>query len=323
MDVLALAQFGFTQAMACMGTAITKSHLERIYKYTQTIIFCFDGDNAGKKAAWRAAENLLPILRDGLTAKFIFLEQGEDPDTFLRKYGHDAMQTLIDDADMFSQFFWNEVKTGLALHTMEGKAALNHLSAPLIQQMPNSTLKTMMEQALHQYTGIASPKSSAPNNQKNRMTPQALTPMRAAIALLIQYPELAKEIDATTMNIITGAGSDLLRHLVDYIDNHPACNTATIIEAWRDLEHYNALSKLATLDLMVSDETAHQQFADILQRIRERFYTFIEEQLYNKLQSGIISATEKTLFLSLQKLKQNLLTEAQKRDLLNRLVEHN
>ena len=322
MDVLALAQFNFTQAMACMGTAITQSHLSRIFKYTNTIVFCFDGDIAGRKAAWRAAQNLLPLLRDGLTAKFIFLAKGEDPDSFLRANGEKAMQILIDDAEMFSQFFWQSVKSELALHTMEGKAALNQRCAPLIQQMPNSSLKLMMEQTLQQYTGITPQKVPQIATHKKRIAPQALTPMRAAIALLIQFPELAKEIDATTMQTITGAGSELFHHLVDYIDNQQNCNTANIIEAWRDTEHYSALSKLAALDLMVSDETAHNQFIDILQRITENFYATIEEQLYLKMQNGNIEAIEKTLLMNLQKLKQNLLSDEQKEHLLSQLVQN-
>jgi len=319
MDVLALAQFGFTNAMACMGTAITKFHLERIFKYTHTIVFCFDGDSAGKKAAWRAAENLLPVLKDGLTAKFIFLPDGEDPDSFLRSQGADAMKMLVDDAQVFSSFFWQHLKKERTLHTMEGKAALNKIAMPLIAKMQRSALKTMMEQELARLTGIQK-KREIPNQTKTTLSTH-LTPMRKAIALLIQFPELAKDIDATILETITGPGSDLFRDLIDYIDNHPNCNTATIIEAWRDMAHFAALNKLATLDLMVSNENAHQQFMDILERIAENFYSNIEERLYKKLQNDIISPNEKSLLINLQKLKQNLLSQKEKDQLVNQLVK--
>lgn len=324
MDVMALAQFGFTKAMACMGTANTRLHLERIYRYTQTIVFCFDGDNAGRKAAWRALQNVLPIIKDGLFAKFVFLPQGEDPDTFLRQYGTDAFQTLINDAAYLSDFFWQAISQDINYAVPEGKAALHKLALPLLEQMPQSALKSIMYQKLNSYTGlITQEKQDAQPSTRAQTAKAKITPMRKAIALLIQYPELAQQIETCDLAKITAPGHDLLRELMAFIKANPTCNTASIIEAWRELPHYEALNQLAMLTLLGAQDNAHQEFMDILVQMQNDYYTIMADGLYQKLQNGIISAEEKQMLLSLQKHKQKKLTESEKIQLEQWLTQYN
>ena len=104
MDVIALAQFEINNAVATLGTALTENHLQKIFRYTSEIVFCFDGDNAGRKAAARALETALPEMRDGVSAKFLFLPDGEDPDTMVRKLGKEAFLQQVDSALPLSEF---------------------------------------------------------------------------------------------------------------------------------------------------------------------------------------------------------------------------
>lgn len=321
MDVIALAQFGFTNALACMGTANTRSHLERIYRYTQTIVFCFDGDNAGRKAAWRALQNLLPVIKDGLFAKFVFLPQGEDPDTFLRQYGIDAFQTLVDDAAYLSDYFWNAVTEDINHNVPEGKAALHKLALPMLEQMPESALKTIMYQKLNNYTGLTTQAKIDVPTPKKEPSKTKITPMRKAIALLLQYPELAQQLNEISLAKITAPGKELLNDILAFIKANPSCNTASIIEAWRDLPHYDALNQLVLLELLGSEDNAYQEFVDIINYMQSDYYAVITDGLYKKLQSGIISAEEKQMLLSLQKLKQNKLSDTEKLQLEQWLAE--
>jgi DNA primase len=323
MDVITLAQYGFTQAMACMGTAITQSHLSRILTYTQTITFCFDGDNAGKKAAWRAIENLLPLLKDGLTAKFIFLPEGQDPDTFLKTQGKESFKNLMDNATVFSQFFWDEMTKNNKALTIEEKAKLQTTVMPLLNQIQPCHVKTMMLQTLEKLTGIK--ERSQPSSEISKQAPQrkGISPMRTAIGLLLQYPELAYLLQDHSILQLKLAGMELLNELLKNIQTNPNCNTATLMEAYRDHAHFELLNQLAVVDFFTSDIETHQLFKDVLSKIEDSYYHTIEEKLFLKLRQGNISIKEKEIFLNLQKLKQHLLLEDDKHALLHELENLN
>lgn len=322
MDVVTLAQYGFSQGMACMGTASTKLHLERIYKQTDTLIFCFDGDNAGQKAAWRALQNLLPVLLDGLIAKFIFLPEQHDPDSFLRTYGADALQSQINDAQTFTDFFWQELLKEVELATLEGKAKLYKQAHPMILQMQDCALKTMMLQKLARYTGVQqTATTTAPTPaRKIAMKEPPVTPMRRAMALLLQYPELAHAIDIPLAAIEQLPGGDLLTELLAFIRQMPGCNTASIIEAWREKPHFPILNKLATFELMLDEQNISQSFHDILAQLENTYYTDSEQFLFRLMQEGSITTAEKQILYNLPKLRQGLLSKQEKATLISQLM---
>lgn len=154
MDVVALAQHGVHNAVATLGTAATVEQLDKLFRYTSEVVFCFDGDDAGRKAAVRALETVLPIMNDGRSAKFLFLDEGEDPDSVIRSIGQDAFLALIEGAAPLSQFLFTSVSTGLNLETPDDRARLSTLAAPLIQRLPNGVFRQLLIKQLAERTGM-------------------------------------------------------------------------------------------------------------------------------------------------------------------------
>ncbi|MDD1510465.1 DNA primase [Pseudomonas sp. CNPSo 3701] len=155
MDVIALAQQGLRNAVATLGTATSEEHLKRIFRLVPSVLFCFDGDQAGRNAAWRALEAALPNLQDGRRARFLFLPDGEDPDTLVRSEGTDAFQARIHQhAQPLADYFFQQLSEEADPRSLEGKAHLVTLAAPLIDKIPGNTLRALMRQRLTQITGL-------------------------------------------------------------------------------------------------------------------------------------------------------------------------
>ena len=154
MDVVALAQFGINNAVATLGTAITAPHLEKLFRYTQEVVFCFDGDRAGIQAAHRALENSLPLMDDGRSAKFLFLPEGEDPDTLVREIGAEHFRDRIAEAEPLSQFLFNTASHGFDTSTPDGKARLAKAAAPYLNSIPKNVFRELMIGQLATITGL-------------------------------------------------------------------------------------------------------------------------------------------------------------------------
>ena len=142
MDVIALAQFGIHYAVATLGTSVGKPHLEMLFRRVDQIVFCFDGDEAGRKAAFRGMEAALPMMEDGRQVKFLFLPEGEDPDSVVRNKGSKHLEHLFDNADPLETFLFDQMAQGIDLDTMDGKARLSKLVAPYINLIPDGVFKT-------------------------------------------------------------------------------------------------------------------------------------------------------------------------------------
>lgn len=156
MDVIALAQQGLRNAVATLGTATSEEHLKRLFRLAPSVLFCFDGDAAGRKAAWRALEATLPNLQDGRRARFLFLPEGEDPDTLVRSEGTDAFRARINQhAQPLADYFFQQLSEEADPRSLEGKAHLVTLAAPLIDKIPGNHLRTLMRQRLSEITGLS------------------------------------------------------------------------------------------------------------------------------------------------------------------------
>lgn len=155
MDVIALAQFGVTYAVATLGTACGEEHLRLAFRYTHTVIFCFDGDNAGRKAARRALESCLPVMSDGVRIKFLFLPEGQDPDTMVRKIGAERFELQIKQAISLEEFLFDAAGEGINSQTMEGKASLSKAVAPLIHKLPKGVYRELMFDHLAKRTSLS------------------------------------------------------------------------------------------------------------------------------------------------------------------------
>ncbi len=155
MDVIALAQQGLRNAVATLGTATSDEHLKRLFRVVPSVLFCFDGDAAGRKAAWRALESTLPNLQDGKRARFLFLPEGEDPDSLVRREGTDAFLARIQQqAQPLADYFFQQLSEEADPRSLEGKAHLATLAAPLIEKVPGANLRTLMRQRLGEITGL-------------------------------------------------------------------------------------------------------------------------------------------------------------------------
>lgn len=157
MDVIALAQQGIRNAVATLGTATSEEHIKRLFRIVPNILFCFDGDQAGRNAAWRALESALPNLQDGRKVRFLFLPEGEDPDSLVRAEGPDAFRArLVQQAQPLADYFFQQLTQEADPSTLEGKAHLATLAGPLLEKIPGNTLRLLMRQRLGEITGLSS-----------------------------------------------------------------------------------------------------------------------------------------------------------------------
>lgn len=174
MDVIALAQQGLRNAVATLGTATSEEHLKRLFRIVPSVLFCFDGDAAGRNAAWRALESTLPSLQDGRRARFLFLPEGEDPDTLVRAEGTDAFRARINQhAQPLADYFFQQLSEEADPRSLEGKAHLVTLAAPLIDKIPGNNLRALMRQRLSEITGLSGEALSQVASPPRSHTPSA------------------------------------------------------------------------------------------------------------------------------------------------------
>lgn len=182
MDVIALAQYGIDNAVATLGTACGEDHFKLAFRYTSNIVFCFDGDNAGRKAAKRALENALPAMNDGKQITFLFLPEGQDPDTLVRQIGAERFAEQLKNALPLEEFFFEAVAENIDLRTMDGRARMSKIAAPLLNQLPQGVFRELMFDALAKRTGLS---LDVLQELMVQQAPAALVP-QAPAALMLQ-----------------------------------------------------------------------------------------------------------------------------------------
>ena len=261
MDVVALAQFGIDFAVATLGTATTRDHLDRLFRYTPEVVFCFDGDRAGRSAAWRALEVALPVIKDGRQISFLFLPDGEDPDSQIRKIGHDAFVADIRQATSLPDFFFQHLSEDVDLTRMDGRARLVELARPLLGRLPMGALRQLMLQKLAEISRVDSQKLSTLvgniEQQRGKSRPEFRSstglkpkpsPIQNAINLLLQDPGLAGQVSRQDLEVfvsLDSPGAALLVEIVDFIEAREGVTTARILEHYRGSEHHPHLEKLS------------------------------------------------------------------------------
>ena len=246
MDVVALAQHGIEYAVATLGTATTPGHIQKLLRLTDSVIFCFDGDEAGRHAAWRALEQTLPVLSDGKQARFLFLPEGEDPDDAVRQHGKAAVEALIDAATPLSDFLLAELARRSPPTSVEGRAALVSAAKPLLAQLNAPVLAALLRRRLAEVAGLPEAELAAllpaPQDRPERRTaaaPARNTPslLRDLIKCLLLEPQLARKIDVPTP---TEAGEDAaaLAALVRFcLDNDGPLTTAGVMQHFAGGDH--------------------------------------------------------------------------------------
>ena len=299
MDVVALAQFGIRNAVATLGTATTSDHLEKLFRATPEVVFCFDGDRAGRKAAWKALETVLPLLRDGRQARFLFLPEGEDPDTQVRKEGAEAFRERVEKATPLSDFLFDRLAEEVDMTTLDGRARLAALARPHLERLPAGLFREMMEQRLARLTGTKSA-TGRPMGRSERRRPRSpghrpgtLKPLHRAIALLLQYPQLARlETLPEDWDRLETPGVAILHQLLETLHENPHFTTAMLLERWQDENTRRHLGRLAATPLEVFDDEA-DQFTGCLEKLAAEARQAAVRKVRGKLRPSDLTEEEK------------------------------
>lgn len=277
MDVIALAQFNIHYAVATLGTATTIKHIEILFRICNRLIFCFDGDQAGQQAAWRAANVVLPVSGAGREIKFLLLPEGEDPDSYVRKIGTTAFEQQLSQAQPLSEVIFAHLSANLDLNSIDGKARLVEQARPVIEQIPTGIYRDLLFAHLEKLTGLSiTAINSTWQKSKSRShflkiakgkTP--LTLARRAIALILQHPPLATLALTcpTEWQSLQQHDINLLVQLINILQLQPNLTTAVLVERWRDTPEFAEINHLVQYGLQDSDADLHQELLGVFNRL--------------------------------------------------------
>ncbi|MFC4700422.1 DNA primase [Glaciecola siphonariae] len=319
MDVVALSQYGISYAVAALGTATTPEHIQMMFKSTSEIVCCYDGDRAGRDAAWRALENALPYLKDGLMMKFLFLPDGEDPDTMVRKVGKDDFEEQLSKAVPLSSYFFESLMQNHSIGSIEGKAAFKAQAMPLIEKIAGDNQRELMTAELHRFCGSRDSYENdlniakANQNKKAKFdgyrapTSRGLTPVRMMLRLLMDKPSLAAQYPKVKVAALANsgiAGISMLIEMHDYCLQHSNNTTAGIIEAFRHHKHAAHLDKL--LESKLEEQlNIEAEYIECFRKLLRAHYDARLDELTAKANQpqGLSEIEQKELTMLLQKRK--------------------
>jgi DNA primase len=255
MDVVALAQHGVEYAVATLGTATTPAHVQKLFRLTDTVVFCFDGDAAGRRAAWRALENALPLLADGKNARFLFLPDGEDPDDYIRQCGKESFEGLVDAATPLSDFLLAELVQRYPPRSAEGRAALVNAAKPLLAQITAPVLATLLRRGLAELAGLREtemdtllPVARAVATSAVRARPQRMAPslLRGMLQCVLLEPDLTHRFEVPEP-IGAGTEGDALAAVVAHCRaSAPPLTTAGVLQQFAGSPHERTLMAALT-----------------------------------------------------------------------------
>ncbi|KRD76004.1 DNA primase [Lysobacter sp. Root983] len=289
MDVVALFQHGVDTAVATLGTATTPDHAELLFRNAADVYFCFDGDRAGRGAAWKAVESVLPRMKDGRQAFFLFLPEGEDPDSLVRKEGAEGFDRRLREATPLSQFLFDSLAADVNLGTLEGKGRLAERAKPLLAQIPDGAFGDLMRQRLTELTGVGA-RASAPETHVPAQRARAGAPtqkrslVRAAIELLLQQPALALELQSPyRFSALRQNGVELLTEIVELIAARPDINTGALIEHFAEREEAKALQKLAASSFVGDEQVINRYFLGTMSQLELQAVEQRQAEIADKL----------------------------------------
>jgi DNA primase len=273
MDVVALARHGIDFSVATLGTATTTDHLNVLFRLTDNVYFCFDGDRAGKAAAWRALENALPQVREGRQIRFVFLPEGHDPDSYVNELGSDAFVKALDNGVALSDFLIGELASQVDMTTIDGKARLAELAKPLIHRIPEGVYRELLIESLAASVGLSPGKlEKMVGKAEERAAGNAAQPhtamrrrqtatgagrpsvVRRAITLLLNHPEAGDKLDIEKLAGVNRRGVELLHDLIETVQEEPHITTAGLLERWRHDDEGRHLGKLAAIEVPAEED---------------------------------------------------------------------
>lgn len=311
MDVVALSQYGIEGAVAALGTATTEHQVRLLFQTSDNVVCCFDGDRAGRDAAWKALKVMLPQLFAGRQVKFLFMPEGEDPDSMVRKTSASAFQERLKQAEPLSAFLFRHLQEGLEMDTAEGRASLVARSTPLLSRLPEGAYRELLQDELaeltrHRWktaevtTTLQRPRTSKPDYKQ-----VSKTLLRQLAALLVQQPGLVEHLDEAAMQIIgSQKKAAIVLELIDFCRDRPQISTVALLERWREHPAAGLLAELVSWQIPETSDGQQHELALLLRRLHT-------EQLSTRI--DILMAAQQTTGLSAeQKLElRELLTTKQ------------
>jgi DNA primase len=286
MDVLALAQHGVGYAVATLGTATSPVHVTRLLRELREsgseLVFCFDGDSAGRKAAWRALEVSLPLATDTTAMRFLFLPEGEDPDSFVRAHGKEAFERLVAPAQTLSGFLLGELRAQSDLATAEGRARFQVTARPFVQRLAAPALRQQLIRAVAQLAQIAPEYADsyfAPQGEARPRRPaagRALAPILKSeeqhlLRCVVTHPALAEELDEALLDPDLPEAAALRALAADLADAEGASG-AVLVERYQGTQFEKAVfqAQESAIEQGVTPESAAQEFRQLQIALRIR-----------------------------------------------------
>jgi DNA primase len=301
MDVIALAQHGIPYAVATLGTATSADHAVLLFRYARELVFCFDGDNAGRNAAWKALEASLPALREGRALRFLLLPEAHDPDSLVRAEGCEAFERRVADALPLSDYFFQQLEARHGPRSLESRAALMREAAPLVDKIPPGVFRNLMQSRLEQIAGHSAAeilaKPARPQGHRRPLDSERARPstLRTILALLIQNPGFFAMIDPESRQALVQeakAGS-LARKLFAYLDENPGVHSGGLQEWFRDAPEAGQIKQLSVWEILVPEDGAAAEFAGALAQYRKQCREKRLEALLGQQARMGLSAEEK------------------------------
>jgi len=309
MDVIALAQHGISNAVATLGTSVTAEHVRKLFRVCQDVVFCFDGDEAGRRAAWRTVSVILPLIDQGQQVRFLFLPEGEDPDSWVHRLGEKKFLQAVDSSKLLSEYFFEELisQSGVDVQGADGKARFIALAKPLIMSMSEDNvfrgiLTEMLAKKLNVnvndlwnwFDGSSVEKIPEERSEINASKNKINSPVRTLIILLLHYPDLASsadiEKDISTYSI---KGVSLLCDVLELLKHNKSLSSQGVIDNFIGTEYDQSLVKLLKQPFFVTQEGAKNEFIGALNKLKEQQRDWQIQQLQNKARTEKLSDIEK------------------------------
>lgn len=309
MDVVALADHDIRNSVATMGTATTVDHLRQLLRTASEVVFCFDGDRAGRDAAWRAAENSLALLDGKHQLKFMFLPDGEDPDSLVRREGQADFNLRIEKAQNFSDFFLQTLEGRVDCSSMDGRARLVEEAKPYLRHIPVGIYRDMLEQKLAEKAKttmsqlqkhLDPPANNSPKRSGTTGSSRegGISPVRKAITILLQRPDLFQNIvDPRVLATLDLPGISILAMLLETLRENPHLNTAALIERWRDDKNSEHLKRLTQQPLTFAGDGLGKELTAILQSLQKKATEQRQKYLTSKPLAELTAAEKQEIQL--------------------------
>ncbi len=306
MDVVTLAQFGIDYSVAALGTNLTATQLQLLFRSTSEVILCFDGDTAGQNAAWKAMDAVFSVLNDNRQVRVLILPSPHDPDSLLREEGTQAFLQRIDNAEMVSSYFFNQFMATLNLDSIEGRAKLAGQAKPFLLKLAEGFFKNMMLAKLTELTHfdvapeiekeIALPPKNQPKERNVRHSIERLT-----LALLVQNPQLATKLEAVPIDwqTLDFPKIDVFKAIVQKICTEKPTSTAQFLEHYRNLPEEKMLNALASLPIFIPDDGIEAEFIGALKRLISQGQKNRLDKLQLKATQNELSDIEKEVLIQL------------------------